>query len=298
LIEAIKSSGRTVRSKKLLMDGIIAYFDSIPSSHRAAILAGGIAFFWLLESIRPMVRFDYRKWHHAGINIFFTLTTIAVNFALAFVLLTAADWAAKNEFGILQWLPAMPVWLFAVAGLLLLDLVGAYLAHFVQHKTRWLWRFHLIHHTDTWIDTTSANRHHPGESIVRFLFTALAVVIAGTPMWLVFLYQSLSVVFSQFNHANIALPKTVDRALGWIFVSPDMHKVHHHYVLPYTDSNYGNIFSVWDRIFGTFKTLAKENIVYGVDTHMRPEEHNRLINLLGIPFQRRRGTTVSRPEKK
>jgi sterol desaturase/sphingolipid hydroxylase (fatty acid hydroxylase superfamily) len=71
-------------------------------------------------------------------------------------------------------------------------------------------------------------------------------------------------------------------------VSPDMHKVHHHYKLPFTDSNYGNIFSVWDRLFGTFKTLSKEKITYGIDTHFQLEEHNNLKNLLKIPFQKKR----------
>ncbi|RZJ25161.1 MAG: fatty acid hydroxylase family protein, partial [Flavobacterium sp.] len=127
----------------------------------------------------------------------------------------------------------------------------------------------------------------PGESVVRFLFTTLGVLIVGTPMWLVFMYQSLSVVFSQFNHANISLPKQVDNALSWIFASPDMHKVHHHYQMPYTDSNYGNIFSVWDRIFGTFKTLPTEKIIYGVDTHMDPKQHNNIRSLLKIPFVKR-----------
>jgi sterol desaturase/sphingolipid hydroxylase (fatty acid hydroxylase superfamily) len=266
------------------MDDLIAYFSSIPSSHRALIIAGGIAFFWLLESIKPMFDFTYRKWHHAGINIFFTLTTIVVNFIMAFTLLMTAEWAEKNNFGILQWLPEMPMWVFMIAGLLLLDLIGAYLAHLVEHKTKILWRFHLIHHTDTWIDTTSANRHHPGESVIRFIFTTFGVLVAGAPMWLVFLYQSLSVVLSQFNHANISLPKKIDDALSWIIVSPDMHKVHHHYLMPYTDSNYGNIFSIWDRIFGTFKKLSKDQIIYGVDTHMMPEQHNRLGSLLKIPF--------------
>lgn len=274
------------------MEAIVEYFGSIPSSHRALILAGGIALFWLIESAAPAFRFDYRKWHHAGINIFFTLTTIVVNFFLAFILLMAAEFAMNHHIGILNWLPEMPLWLYAIVGLLLLDLVGAYLPHFVQHKTN-LWKFHLIHHTDTWVDTTSANRHHPGESVIRFVFTAAGALIVGTPMWLVFLYQSLSVVFSQFNHANISLPRKLDAALSWFIVSPDMHKVHHHYRLPYTDSNYGNIFSVWDRLFGTFKYLPKENIVYGVDTHMDPMEHNNLKNLLRIPFQPRRKPPVS-----
>lgn len=270
------------------MNDIIQYFSSIPSSHRAMILAGGIAFFWLIESAVPFIRFEYKKWQHAGINIFFTVTTIIVNFCLAFILLKAADWSVKNNFGLLNWLPEMNKWLFVIIGLLLLDLIGAYLAHLVEHKVKFLWRFHLIHHTDTWIDTTSANRHHPGESVIRFIFTTVGVLLVGSPMWLVFLYQTLSVVATQFTHANIVLPKKLDTFLSYFIVSPDMHKVHHHYVLPYTDSNYGNIFSVWDRLFGTFTTLDRDKLIYGVDTHMKPEEHNKLSNLLTIPFQKRR----------
>ena len=270
------------------MQNIIDYFSTIPSSHRSIILVGGITFFWLIENAYPLFNFKYRRWQHAGINIFFTLTTIIVNFCLAFLLLQVADWSVNNNFGILQWLPEMPIGLYSLIGLLLLDLIGAYLVHLVEHKVKLFWRFHLIHHTDTWIDTTSANRHHPGESVIRFVFTSLGVVLVGSPMWLVFLYQTLSVVATQFNHANIALPKKVDLFLSYFIVSPDMHKVHHHYVMPYTDSNYGNIFSIWDRLFGTFKVLPREEIVYGVDTHMHPEEHNELKNLLKIPFQKKK----------
>lgn len=270
------------------MQEIINYFSTISSSHRALILAGGIALFWIIESAIPFVKFQYNKWQHAGINIFFTLTTIIVNFCLAFILLKTAQWTVDNQFGILNWLPKMNAWLFAIVGLLLLDLIGAYLAHLVEHKVKFLWRFHLIHHTDTWIDTTSGNRHHPGESVIRFAFTTFGVLAVGSPMWMVFLYQTLSVVATQFTHANIVLPKKVDKLMSYFLVSPDMHKVHHHYVLPYTDSNYGNIFSIWDRLFGTFKTLDREKLIFGVDTHMKPEEHNNLKNLLSIPFQKQR----------
>jgi sterol desaturase/sphingolipid hydroxylase (fatty acid hydroxylase superfamily) len=270
------------------MNDLISYFTTIPSSHRSLILVSGITLFWLIENAFPLFNFNYKKAHHAGINIFLTLTTIIVNFCLAFILVKAADWTTINNVGILQELPQMPVWLYTLLGLLLLDLIGAYLVHLVEHKTKFLWRFHLIHHTDTWIDTTTANRHHPGESVIRFIFTTFGVLIVGSPMWMVFLYQTLSVIATQFNHANIALPKKVDVFLSYFIVSPDMHKVHHHYVLPYTDSNYGNIFSVWDRIFGTFMTMPREEIRYGVDTHLKPEEHNELKNLLKIPFQKQR----------
>jgi sterol desaturase/sphingolipid hydroxylase (fatty acid hydroxylase superfamily) len=207
---------------------------------------------------------------------------------LAFVLLKAADWTIANNFGILQWLPEIPIGLSILVGLLLLDLIGAYLVHLVEHKTKFLWCFHLIHHTDTWIDSTTANRHHPGESIIRFAFTTFGILVVGSPIWMVFLYQTLSVIATQFNHANIALPKKWDTIMSYLIVSPDMHKVHHHYKLPYTDSNYGNIFSIWDRLFGTFKTLPKEDLIYGVDTHMKNVEHNELKNLLKIPFQKQR----------
>ena len=268
------------------MNQIIHYFETIPSLHRALLLAGGITFFWLTESIKPLFNFDYKKRQHAGINIFFTITTIIVNFLMAFILLWTANWTIENHFGILQILPAINQWLYLLIGLLLLDLIGAYVVHFVEHKVKFLWKFHLVHHSDIWVDTTTANRHHPGESVIRFLFTTLAVVLVGTPMWMVFLYQSMSVVLSQFNHANISLPVKIDKLLSYVIVSPDMHKVHHHYILPHTDSNYGNIFSIWDRLFGTFSTIKRENIVYGIDTHMEIEKNNSVTNLLKIPFQK------------
>jgi len=275
------------------MNDIIAYFSTIPSTHRSLILVGGITIFWLIENTFPLFQMKYRKWQHAGINFFLTFTTIIVNFVLAFVLIKTANWTTLNHFGILNWLPQIPIWLYTIIGLLLLDLIGAYLAHLVQHKIKFLWRFHIVHHTDTWIDTTTANRHHPGESVIRFIFTTLGVLFVGSPMWMVFLYQSLSVIFSQFNHANISLPEKLDTFLSYFIISPNMHKVHHHYVLPYTDSNYGNIFSVWDRLFGTFTTLPKEKLIYGVDTHMALEENNKLKNLLQIPFQKSRSAKNS-----
>ena len=268
------------------MNEIIHYFETIPSLHRALILAGGITIFWLIETVKPLFILKYEKWKHAGINIFFTITSIVVNFLMAFILLWTSNWTADNHFGILQLASGINPWIFLIIGLLLLDLIGAYLVHFVEHKVKFLWRFHLVHHSDLWVDTTTANRHHPGESVIRFVFTTLAVVLVGAPMWMVFLYQSASVVLSQFNHANVSLPVTIDKMLSYIIVSPDMHKVHHHYVLPHTDSNYGNIFSIWDRLFGTFSTIKREDIVYGIDTHMEVDKNNSVTNLLKIPFQK------------
>ncbi|MCU0354686.1 MAG: sterol desaturase family protein [Cytophagales bacterium] len=267
------------------MESLINFFTTIPSSYRAAILVGGLVVFWTVESLVPLFTTRYDKWRHAGLNLFFTLTTVVVNFAFAVLILRTSDWAVAHSFGLLH-VVQMPLWLFMLAGLLLLDLVGAYWIHWIQHKVKWMWKFHLIHHTDTHVDATTANRHHPGESVFRAVFTLLAVAVTGAPMWLVMLYQSLSVVFSQFNHANISLPAWLDRAVSWLIVSPNMHKVHHHYAQPLTDTNYGNIFSIWDRVFGTFASVPDtRQLTYGVDTHPEPAENDRLGNLLRIPFQ-------------
>lgn len=267
------------------MQSIIQYFQTIPSLHRTLLLVGGITFFWVVESFIPLFQMRYHKWKHAGTNIFFTITTILVNFPLAFLLVKSSDWTQTAHFGILEWLPSMNNWLYALVGLLLLDLIGAYFVHWAEHKVKIMWQFHVIHHTDTNIDTTSANRHHPGESVFRLIFTILGVIVVGAPMWLVMLYQSLSVLLSQFNHANIGLPRKLDNILSWVIVTPDMHHTHHHYKQPFTDSNYGNIFAIWDRIFGTYATLDRQKLVYGIDTYPKPEENAHIGALLKIPFQ-------------
>ena len=266
------------------MENLIQYFESIPSLHRSIILVGGITLFWLIEGLVPTRRLSYKKWRHALPNFFFTITSVLVNFFLAFLLLNTADWAQANGFGLLH-IVVLPFCLYVVLGVLLLDFIGAYLAHWTEHKVKPLWMVHLVHHSDHHVDTTTANRHHPLESMVRFSFTLLAVFILGAPIGIVMLYQSLSVVLSQFNHANIKLPLKLDQWLSYVLVTPHMHKVHHHYVLPYTDSNYGNIFAIWDRLFGTYKNLGEEHIVYGVDVFPDEEENSRVGSLLKQPFQ-------------
>jgi len=278
------------------LETIVNYFETIPSLHRSLLLVGGITLFWILESGLPLFNFKYNKWKHAIPNFFFTLTTIIINFGLAFLLVTTADWVQANSFGFINWLPQMPLWLYVVLGILLLDFFGAYLAHFTEHKVKPLWMVHLVHHTDHKVDTTTANRHHPIESVIRFSFTLFGVFIVGTPIALVMLYQALSLVFTQFNHANIKLPKQLDKLLSYVVISPDMHKIHHHYRLPYTDANYGNIFSIWDRLFGTYMYMDREKLVYGVDVFPNEAKNSNIIELLKQPFQTYEKPTMSADE--
>ena len=246
----------------------------------------------MLEGSIPLFRFSYNKLKHAIPNFFFTFTTILINFSLAFLLLKSSDWVSNNNFGLVH-LYNFPLWIKVILGVLLLDFVGAYLAHYVEHNVKPLWMIHLVHHSDHKVDTTTANRHHPLESLIRFTFTVLGVFVAGVPIGVVMLYQSLSIISTQFTHANIKLSKKIDRMISYIFVSPDMHKIHHHYRLPYTDKNYGNIFSIWDRIFGTFIYYEREKIKYGVDVFPNEEKNSKIKDLLYQPFQKYQKPTLS-----
>ena len=267
------------------MQTIIEYFETIPSSHRTLLLISGLSFFWILENNISLFRFKYNKWKHAIPNLFFTLTTIMINFLLAFLLLNIADIVASNKFGLLNMLPKLPIWINVFLGILFLDLIGAYLPHWLEHKIKPLWMIHLVHHSDHHVDTTTANRHHPLESLIRFTFTLIGVFMIGANIGMVMLYQSISLISTQFNHANIKLPKKVDLFLSYFFVSPDMHKTHHHYRLPFTDSNFGNIFSIWDRLFGTYKAFSREKLVYGVDVFFDEDANGKIGALLKQPFQ-------------
>jgi sterol desaturase/sphingolipid hydroxylase (fatty acid hydroxylase superfamily) len=203
---------------------------------------------------------------------------------LAFLLLNTSDWVNTNNFGIIHWIPTVSLWVEVFLGVLFLDLVGAYAPHWVEHKVKRLWMIHLVHHSDHHVDTTTANRHHPLESFVRFGFTLLGVFIFGANIGIIMLYQSLSLIATQFNHANIKLPKKLDLFLSYFIVSPDMHKTHHHYRLPYTDANYGNIFSIWDRLFGTYLPFDREKLVYGVDVFFDKEANGKIGKLLKQPL--------------
>ena len=277
------------------MEQVLVFFGSIESITRSIFLISGLALFLSMESIIPLFKMDYNKLHHAGINLIFTLITLIINLFGALLIIAGVNFNLKNKIGILYLIGDLPAWAYVIIGLALLDLIGAWLIHWIEHKVKWMWKFHLIHHTDPKVDATSGLRHHPGENIFRLLFTFLAVIITGASLGLVMLYQTVSAFFAALTHANIRVPGWINKYLSWIIVTPHFHKIHHHYVQPYTDSNYGNIFSVWDHLFKTVKTIDKmDNLVYGIDTHMSLKENSNIKNLLIIPFQEYRNPPGSK----
>jgi len=267
------------------MNELIQFFTNISTGMRSSLILCGLFLFLLLESGIPFSRKAYNKVRHGVLNITFTIITLIVNLIGAFGIMAAVRFNEANNTGLLNIID-LPIWIYILVGLALMDLIGAWLIHWLEHKIKWMWKLHIIHHSDQNVDVTTGLRHHPGENILRLTFTTLAVLITGASFGLVMMYQTISVFFAHLSHANIYLPRLFERVLSYVFVTPHFHKVHHHYVQPFTDSNYGNIFSIWDYCFGTVTKFDDiDDLTYGVDTHMDPDENSSLVNLLLIPFQ-------------
>lgn len=236
---------------------------------------------WLVEQRIPLVPAGGRK---TAPNLLLTLALIAVNLTFATLMVFLARWGAAHRFGLFPWLGA-PVWLQLAGGVLLLDFWAAYVVHVLFHKIGWLWRIHRVHHSDHMVDVTTAFRQHPLESLLRISFLLGGMVLLGLPLWIVAVYQSLSSLNALLEHANIRVHPRLDRFLQAWFVTPNYHKIHHSKWQPETDSNYGNLFSLWDRIFATSgRRDSYHDISYGLDTL---EEGKRLTfwELIRLPFK-------------
>lgn len=265
---------------------IIAHFQTLEQRplERMGFLVGGLLFFWIIEGAIPLLPMRYKKnkLRHAGVNFFFTVIHLILHTGLAFFIVRLSDWCRDASFGLVYWFNS-GVLLTVIPGVLALDF-SSWLVHLVMHKNKFLWRFHLIHHCDTNVDVTTGLRHHPGDSLLRGIFFMLLILVSGAPMYAVMIYQTLVVLATAFTHANISLPKKLDKVLSYVLISPNMHKVHHHWKQPFTDSNYGAVFSVWDRLLGTYSFLESDKLKYGLDRYYPAAEDENIVKLLTRPF--------------
>jgi sterol desaturase/sphingolipid hydroxylase (fatty acid hydroxylase superfamily) len=250
-----------------MLERFVEFWNNINTAQRLLTVVSPLIFFWLLEYVIPLFAFDrkYNKVRHTGVNLVFLATSFIINIILGMLTVWVSNRTTVNEFGFMNWV-AMPLWAQIVFTLFIMDLFAQYIPHYLMHKVKPLWRFHVVHHSDTHVDVSTGTRHHPGEWVIRESFTIIGVVLMGVPVGLYFMHRSFQALFTYFNHANIQLPKWLDRAIGLVFVSPDMHKFHHHHKRPWTDMNFANSFSIWDRVFGTLVYDDTKKIRYGIDT--------------------------------
>jgi sterol desaturase/sphingolipid hydroxylase (fatty acid hydroxylase superfamily) len=197
----------------------------------------------------------------------------------------AALVADDRGWGLLHMASGAPTWLAITVSVVALDL-AIYLQHRLFHAVRPLWRLHRVHHTDLDVDVTTGVRFHPVELLLSVAFKAGAVVVVGAPAVGVVLFEILLNAGSLFSHANLGLPSGVDRAVRWLFVTPDMHRVHHSVDPIETGSNFGFTLSWWDRLLRTYRAQPSSGhagMRLGVDGFDGPRVR-RFVPLLIQPF--------------
>ncbi len=242
-----------------------------------------LATLFALEGAIPFYDQTAGRWSHAARNIGLALMTGLVGALMAPLILMSIDLAQTRGWGLLNAIE-LPAAIVVVAGLLLFDL-WMYAWHRANHEVPLLWRFHRVHHTDPRMDSTTAFRFHPGEIAFSTLLNAAVILGLGLGLATLILYKSLMVVVILLHHSNIRLPEAWDRRLRILVVPPSMHRVHHSDITAETNSNYGTIFSFWDRLLGSFRLrddLAR--IRFGIGCFQSPQWQTPL-QLLVLPIR-------------
>ncbi len=265
------------------MQNLITYLSHASSQTQVIVLTLSLVICWNIENLAGL-SLNYSKRAHSLLNARFILSNFPVQLILGVAFSKTLLWTASHHFGIVYSISFLKnnISIFIVS-FILLDF-GEYIYHVLMHKIKRLWMFHLVHHSDITVDVSTSLREHPGENFIRSLITLIWILLTGIPFWALLLRQIIQIVSNVVSHLNYRLPHKLDKVIGWVFITPNLHHVHHHYMQPYTDYNYGDVLSIWDRIFGTFHQLSSLEVVYGVDTCMDKQEHSRFFSLLKLPF--------------
>ena len=253
-----------------------------------AIIAGGFVLLLLLETIFP---------GEAQLSESDRTRRVLRNFALWTVGLFVADSIVGNMVldipgrlfnptpGLFHVFTLPPITL-VVVGVMLVDF-GEYVFHRLSHSVRWLWLIHAVHHTDDRLDVATALRFHPGETTINVAWKAAFLWLLGLPLWLIAVRGPLMVTSSYLQHANLRTPEWLDRPLRWVFMTPRLHRVHHSADSTENNSAFGEIFSFWDRLFGTLHAPPQRAITYGLP-NLRGDRWHTFAGMLTAPLATRR----------
>lgn len=266
------------------MNNLICFFDHLPDQFRIWLLVFSLVIFAFVELGLGFPRkFSYSK--HYFQNALFIITAFPVQLMFSGLFLILFHWTKTQQWGIFQsFFFQQNPWILLFICLLYLDFCE-YWYHVFMHKFKRLWMFHAIHHSDMDVNTSTTLREHPGETLIRLSYLVLVVFFVGIPFWAFVFRQCIQIVFNVFAHSSFRLDEGVNRILSRIFITPNVHHVHHHYKEPNTDTNYGDIFSIWDHLFGTFASIdSHAKISFGLDSFPDTKENNHFGRLLKIPF--------------
>lgn len=226
-------------------------------------LIGGIVIFYSLENLFNK-QVSFRKTlPHLYHNILFGVVFYLGNIFWATATVLSIDWLNEHHVGLFHLLQ-MPVWVKLILGVVLFDFV-TYWFHRIAHKVPLIWRFHRVHHSDTAMDASTNFRGHPIETMFWFgTSNIIAAAIFGLDTLSLGLYFLVATPFFFLEHTNLRFPVWLDKTLGLVFTTPNLHKIHHEQDQYHTDSNFADIFILWDRIFGTYTYKPVCEIKFGL----------------------------------
>lgn len=246
-----------------------------------------LAALFAIESALPFYQSAERqgsnRYRHAADNLLLALVAGAIGALTAPLLVVSTEIAAEHGFGLCNLLE-LPWLACSLIAFVLFD-GWMYAWHRANHEIPFLWRFHRVHHTDSVMDSTTALRFHPGEILFSTLLNALVLALLGMSLATLALYKSVMICVILLHHSNVRLPARWDHALRYVIVPPSMHRIHHSERREETDSNYGTVFSFWDRLFRSFRARERyEDIRFGTGAYDGVHWQTPL-RLLALPLE-------------
>lgn len=235
----------------------------------------------LLETVVPLFGATRTGRGRRAANLALTALSFLSNWVLSSIAaILALSLRPAGVMATMGW----PVYARIVVGVLLLDFSVGYVSHRTLHMSSFMWRFHRIHHSDDFVDVTTTYRTHPVETVWRFMFAIVPVWIVGIPAQAVVIQRLMQASWGVLEHSNVRLWRPLDRVLSRVFVTPNVHKIHHSRELAETNSNYGNVLSLYDQLLGTFTPSERAySVVYGLDD-ADPVQSASFPGLLAMPF--------------
>lgn len=247
---------------------------------RPALFIAALALFWGLESVWPYFGERPERWTHAARNAAMGALALSVNFLLGMAGIWLMGFARARRLGLFN-VVALPGPAAAVLSVMLWDLFS-YAGHRLLHQLPLFWRSHRVHHGDRRLDATTTLRFHPFDLGTAGLFQCVVILVLGMPPIGYALYYAIMVPLFFAQHAAVPFPRGLERALRLVFSVPSVHKVHH--ASERRGANFGDLFTLWDRLFGTLRLVEDpRRIEYGVE-ELQGEQLQRLPGMLRTPF--------------
>lgn len=253
-------------------------------SLQPVVLIGMLILMYGIENIFPYLHRPADRKRHFRRNFIISLFSFLLNGFLGTLVIMTIELTTKFHWGLLNQF-SLPAWLQILLGILLFDL-GSYLTHNLQHKIGFLWRFHRVHHSDLHLNVSSSLRFHPVDVIVsQCIYQCIGTMLIGLSITSFVIYETIAIPLLILQHSNVKLPRLLERTASWIIATPGWHKIHHSKERPQTDSHYGDVFTFWDRIFGTWGKAQPHEIQYGLDD-FNEDQHHKVGYLMGSPFKK------------